>query len=423
MTLEFVFLAASALLQLVAILLALRLIKTTGAREVWLILAAALGMMMIQRLVLLAGVTFPGASPRFLPELVTLAASLLIMLSMFSIQSLFQARQRDEETLRESEERYHFLADSMPQIVWTARLDGNLDYYNQRWFDYTGMSFEETWEQGWQPVLHPEDRQVCVDRWRHSFTTGEPYEVGCRFRRAEDGEYRWHLARALPMRDDDGKIVFWVGTCTDIHDHRRALEENARLLEETRQAALRQRLFMREILSIVTEGRLCLCEESGDLPAPLSPASDRLELSPSRLEALRHRVAEMADSIGLPPERRDDLILATGEGAMNAVVHAGGGVAQVGADPARGVVQVRIEDRGKGIAIDQLHRATLERGYTTAGTMGHGFWMMLKTADRIWLFTEPTGTTVVLEQERAGRAEEDGWADDDIDALLASVRL
>jgi PAS domain-containing protein len=139
-TLEIVFLAASALLQLVAILLALRLIKTTGAREVWLILAAALGMMMIQRLVLLAGVTFPGASPRFLPELVSLAASLLILFSIFSIQSLFRERQRDEETLRESEQRYHFLADAMPQIVWTARLDGNLDYYNQRWFDYTGLT-------------------------------------------------------------------------------------------------------------------------------------------------------------------------------------------------------------------------------------------------------------------------------------------
>ena len=108
---------------------------------------------------------------------------------------------------------------------------------------------------------------------------------------------------------------------------------------------------------------------------------------------------------------------------MNAVVHAGGGGAVVGADHERGLVQVRIEDRGKGIAIDQLHRATLERGYTTAGTMGHGFWMMLKTADRLWLFTTPNGTTVVLEQERAAREEEPLWGDEHIDALLASVRL
>ncbi len=91
---------------------------------------------------------------------------------------------------------------------------------------------------------------------------------------------------------------------------------------------------------------------------------------------------------------------------MNAVVHAGGGEARVCAG-GEGTVQVWIQDQGKGITMDHLHRATLERGFTTAGTMGHGFWMMLKTADRIFLLTGPSGTSVVLEQER--EAPEPAW--------------
>ena len=89
---------------------------------------------------------------------------------------------------------------------------------------------------------------------------------------------------------------------------------------------------------------------------------------------------------------------------MNAVVHGGGGWGTVYLDEDTGRVQVRVEDRGKGIEINSLPRATLERGYTTAGGLGHGFWMILKTADHIYLYTSPDGTTVVIEQERDAAA-------------------
>ena len=98
---------------------------------------------------------------------------------------------------------------------------------------------------------------------------------------------------------------------------------------------------------------------------------------------------------------------------MNAVVHAGGGTAAVGANP-QGPVQVWIEDRGTGIDLNHLPQATLERGYTTAGTMGHGFYMILKTVDRVWLLTGPEGTTVVMEQER--NAAEPVWLQDLLNA-------
>ncbi|MDQ3118398.1 MAG: ATP-binding protein [Verrucomicrobiota bacterium] len=126
--------------------------------------------------------------------------------------------------LRASEERYTFLADTVPQIIWTSRPDGGLDYYNKAWFDYTGLTLEQTQDWGWGAVLHPDDLQPCIDRWTHSFTTGENYEIEYRFKRASDGTFRWHHGRALPLRDEAGQIVQWVGTCTDIDDAKRAGE-------------------------------------------------------------------------------------------------------------------------------------------------------------------------------------------------------
>ncbi len=127
---------------------------------------------------------------------------------------------------------YRTLAEAIPQIVWTANPDGWLDFYNQRWFDYTGLTLEQTQGWGWEPVLHPDDLQNCILLWTHAYSTGEPYETEYRFKRAADGEYRWHLGRALPVRDADGAIVKWFGTCTDIHDQKEAAEVLRRSRDE-----------------------------------------------------------------------------------------------------------------------------------------------------------------------------------------------
>jgi PAS domain S-box-containing protein len=132
--------------------------------------------------------------------------------------------QQRASALRASEQRYSFLADSVPQIIWTGRPDGSLDYYNKAWFDYTGLTLEQTKDWGWGAVLHPDDLQPCLERWTRSFTTGENYEIEYRFKRASDGVYRWHLGRALAMRDEQDRIVQWVGTCTDIDDAKRSKE-------------------------------------------------------------------------------------------------------------------------------------------------------------------------------------------------------
>ncbi len=145
-----------------------------------------------------------------------------------------------EAALRESERSFRFLADSMPQIVWTSDPDGALDYYNQRWFDYTGMSLEQTQGWGWAPVLHPDDLQECIDVWTGSVKTGGNYQIEYRFKRASDGQYRWHLGRAFPVRGSEGKITKWFGTCTDIHDQKlteEALQEARKgLVERVAQA-------------------------------------------------------------------------------------------------------------------------------------------------------------------------------------------
>lgn len=177
--------------------------------------------------------------------------------------------------------------------------------------------------------------------------------------------------------------------------------------EREQEKAEQQRRLLREVLYCVTDGRLRLCDARADLPVPLVPLpDDSLELSLPNLSLLRQRVQEAALEAHLSPERVQDLITAAGEAGMNAVVHGGGGRGRVYADAQACRVQVWVRDRGKGIREENLHRATLEKGFTTAGTLGYGFPMILSTADRVYLLTGGGGTTVVLEQDAAPPGEE-----------------
>lgn len=124
---------------------------------------------------------------------------------------------RDITEQRRRENEFRQLADAMPQKVWVTRPDGYHEYYNKRWYDFTGLDYDTTKGEGWNNVFHPDDQQEAWNRWNHSLHTGEPYEIEYRLRR-HDGEYRWMLGRALPIYNDEGKIERWFGTCTDIHD-------------------------------------------------------------------------------------------------------------------------------------------------------------------------------------------------------------
>ncbi len=154
-------------------------------------------------------------------------------------QSQNLADKRESEqlqlALKESETNFRFLTNSMPQVMWTARADGQVDYYNQRWFDYTGLTYEHS--QPWGLALHPDDLQQCREAWRQVIATGTALEIKYRFKRASDGVYRWHLGRALPVWDTNGNIIKWFGTSTDIDDQIRT-EEALRLSEAGLQEAL-----------------------------------------------------------------------------------------------------------------------------------------------------------------------------------------
>ncbi len=157
----------------------------------------------------------------------------------------------DRETalasLRESDHRFRQLADSMPQIVWTANPDGYFDYYNRRWYEYTGLPENVGGDASWEPILHPDDVPRCRDIWYASVETGRPYEIQYRFWDRRTNQFRWHLGRALPVSEKDGTIVKWFGTCTDIDDHKRLLEElEDRVAQRT--SALTESLSEKEIL-------------------------------------------------------------------------------------------------------------------------------------------------------------------------------
>jgi PAS domain S-box-containing protein len=144
----------------------------------------------------------------------------------------------EEVALRQSEARFRELADTMPQIVWSAGPGGQLEYFNQRWYGLTGAESASTEEANWLSMTHPDDRQALLQAWRESVRTGQPCQVEHRLKVHTTGQYRWHLARALPVRDGNGAVIRWYGSCTDIEDQKLVERKlrNARLELEERVA-------------------------------------------------------------------------------------------------------------------------------------------------------------------------------------------
>ncbi|MFP5212538.1 MAG: PAS domain S-box protein, partial [Acidobacteriota bacterium] len=146
---------------------------------------------------------------------------------------------RAEKVLREKERQYRDLVEALPEMAWFTRPDGYHEYLNGRSREFTGLSLDESHGDLWSTVLHPDDYERTLKRWHHSLETGEPYEIEYRFRKAEDGKYYWFLGRALPLRNRQGEIVRWFGTCSYIHDQKeteaalRTSERRFRLVVES----------------------------------------------------------------------------------------------------------------------------------------------------------------------------------------------
>jgi PAS domain S-box-containing protein len=127
------------------------------------------------------------------------------------------------QALRHHDHMFKVLTDAMPQMVWSTLPDGHHDYYNARWYEFTGVAAGSTDGAGWNEMFHVDDRDRAWERWRHALATGEPYEIEYRLRH-HTGNYRWTLGRALPVRDRNGTITRWIGTCTDIDAAKRSAE-------------------------------------------------------------------------------------------------------------------------------------------------------------------------------------------------------
>jgi PAS domain S-box-containing protein len=144
-----------------------------------------------------------------------------------ALESIDAERRRAEEELRESEERYRFLAETVPHPMWRCHANGEVIEFNGRWYEYTGQTPEEAKGNGWMRALHPDDLERVAERSQQAVASGGVYEVEYRLRK-RDGSYRWHLARSLPMKDRTGRIIYRFGSATDIDDQKRAQEELAK---------------------------------------------------------------------------------------------------------------------------------------------------------------------------------------------------
>lgn len=148
------------------------------------------------------------------------------------------------QALQESEQRFRFIMECIPQKIFTAKPNSDVDYYNPCWTEYSGLPFEEISDSGWIQLVHPDDLEDNLRNLKDSIENGRPVQIEHRFRR-HDGMYRWHITRALPMRDETGKIIMWVGSSTDVDDLKETQTELARLTAESE----KQRRLYETILS------------------------------------------------------------------------------------------------------------------------------------------------------------------------------
>ena len=354
------------------------------------------------------------------------------------------------------------LAEVIPQLVWTSAPDGTVDYMNRRWKELAGEASLLGWE--WQRVVHPDDIDRLLERWRASLSNGEPYEIEARLLRS-DGSMRWHLVRALPLRDEGGRLLKWFGTCTDIHEQKLAVEARERLLAQTQEAVRARDVFLavaaHELKTPLTPLRL---EVEGLLrgvrsgraerlaPAWLVERLSRVERDVGRLERLVSTLLDTSRIAGgrldlhlqevdlaavvqeIAERHRPDLErsgstldLRLGAGAVgrwdklrleqvvtnlltNAILYGEGKPITVDVQAEQERVVLHVIDSGIGIApedqhriFEQFERAVSERHY---GGLGLGLWIVRHLVEAlggsVHVESEPVaGTNFTVELPRA----------------------
>ncbi len=296
-------------------------------------------------------------------------------------------RRRAQEALRESEERFRNMADNMSQFAWMANAEGWIFWYNQRWFDYTRLTLEEMQGWGWEKVNHPHHLPRIVARWRESLKAGTDFEDTFPLRGA-DGQYRWFLTRAVPIRDADGKVLRWFGTNTDVTDERAAADALLAAKEQAEAASRAKDDFLAAL--------------SHELRTPLTPVlmtATALESDPLLPEEVREQLAMMRRNIQLEARLIDDLLDITriSRGKLT--------IAPVAADLhqlLRHTAEiVRSDGLGKQVRIVFILEAARHHALADPTRIQQVFWNLIKNALK---FT-PTGGTITVSTHN----DAEGW--------------
>jgi PAS domain S-box-containing protein len=208
-----------------------------------------------------------------------------------------RTRRRAKQTLHLEEAHFRELADSLPQIVWEADPDGHFDYYNRRWYEFTGRPEGITGDQSWTDVVHPDDQTECLARWHAAIQSGDAYEMEYRLRE-KTGTYHWFLRRALPVRDPTGRITRWFGTCTNIDGVKHTEEVLRRANVETDAANRELEAFS---YSVAHDLRAPLRSIDGFSQAILEDNAEQLDAlgksNLARVRAAAQRMAHLIDDL------------------------------------------------------------------------------------------------------------------------------
>lgn len=158
-------------------------------------------------------------------EVITFTSFLVMILAIGTafLDRLLAMRMEVVDAARDGEARFRTLSEAIPQIVWTADPEGSVDYFNRRWFELTGLTAKQSLGSGWEHVIHPDDLPICREQWAKSVREGTTFEMEERLRDLNHA-YRWHLVRAIPVRDKAGAIMQWFGACTDIEEQKQTLQ-------------------------------------------------------------------------------------------------------------------------------------------------------------------------------------------------------
>jgi len=271
-------------------------------------------------------------------------------------QKVAPANPPDDELL------FHTVAQAVPAILWTARSDGSVDFLGEHLYTYTGFTHQQGIEWGWQNALHPDDVAACTERWEHSIRTGEALEIEYRIRRS-DGVYRWFLVRANPLRDSRGKIIKWVGTCTDIEDqkHNQQILEQ-QIKERTEELAETNTRLQDEMLER-DHARKELDRQNEKMLQDLTARSQRATLLAKMGELLQSCISKdevFAAALGFAPK-----IFPTSRGAV-ALLDPGRKLAEVAGSWHECLLPVRVFEPSACWALRTGHPHLVVAGDTTA---------------------------------------------------------